>query len=632
MSEEEQRHMEAEVLAMRIKNQGLEEELRALKDGFDPAKQAGAAAAAPPKPANPQVELLRQQLGALQDSLVQVTEELGDAKRVAQKAQDAAVQAQKMRQDAFVEQHMRPAEELREKFASHGQLSVLQELSDATVLSIAAATLTWAVRHKLDTESESNEPAEKVAMEGMIAKHQKDLEKMRSAVAQQEEKEKSLKDYLENQVDKTGKAKHDDAKKKLQDQLQKSLAVESELQKSFQESAGIGQQIFELKSLLHPLKERLDKVDRQTAKLQERQTKQEVEEVRLTHLLASLLQQLEGDEERLRDDKTEANTTSEPAQQSLTDAETAASAADNVPAPPGQPSPPPPPPPQVGGKRPPAMSLATRVSGVQTQVSLADALEAEARCKEQQSKVADLEAAKQELQAKCRAQLQDVRSKLRYLQEKYWTSRSQERKVTADEEDVLLRPLEPNPDLNDDESGEDRDQKGWGVPPTSFDAASLSETPMLVDTECASSTEDQQGEDPEALADAGAGAGFHHISAFSAGEFSGMLYTQKIEELEVLRAGLEHDVELLKETEQMLRHDCMEKDAFITELMRKVASEEIEMQSRARAQSRKKPSRLRFLRRERKGLQSDYEDLQHEAEEAMLDNIRLKNNLRMLAR
>mmetsp|Transcript_58226 Transcript_58226/g.138679 ORF Transcript_58226/g.138679 Transcript_58226/m.138679 type:complete len:169 (+) Transcript_58226:188-694(+) len=155
---------------------------------------------------------------------------------------------------------------------------------------------------------------------------------------------------------------------------------------------------------------------------------------------------------------------------------------------------------------------------------------------------------------------------------------------------------------------------------------------MLVDTECASSTEDQQGEDPEALADAGAGAGFHHISAFSAGEFSGMLYTQKIEELEVLRAGLEHDVELLKETEQMLRHDCMEKDAFITELMRKVASEEIEMQSRARAQSRKKPSRLRFLRRERKGLQSDYEDLQHEAEEAMLDNIRLKNNLRMLAR
>jgi len=647
--------MEAEVQAMKNKNIGLEEELKWLRDGVDFAKQMNAAV--PPKASNPQVESLRQQLAGMHDSLQEVTDELSNAQKLSKIAQDSLNRAQQMRQEEFVGKHIRPAEELRATFANHGQLGALEELSDSTLAGIARAALTWAVKQNVVAEDKSDEPAEKVAMLGMLEKQRNDLEKMKSAVAKQEEQEKGLVSYLENQVDKTGKAKQEDVKKKLQDQLNRSLTMETELQRSFEESIGIGQQTYELRCVLHPLRERLDKVERQISRLQEKRARQEEEQGTLQEKLSQFLDALT----RERSSATSVEVQDSTPLETLEGYGTPA-----APAP-----------------RKRLAAANTKSQSSQTQVLLSELLAAEARQWEEQQKVGELQAAKLELQERCRTELQDARSKLRYLQEKYANSHQPhiDNQTAAENEDALLRPLEPESEEEETDIQDVADgmQHEVSSEAAGNEEAAEDEMPTSASHREASNRSDAQSrrtwKDLAGRAGGKEGYTFGDVSRAVAqdgykfgdvartvlgtgpqkeggletpidlaeddnfesptfGEFSGMLYTQKIEELEALKNGLEQDVTLLQESAQMLRQDCVEKEAFITELMGRAAAEEIEMHCLERAETRKKPGRMRLLKRlkkERRGLQAEFDGLQHEAEEAMLDNIRLKNNLRMLA-
>merc|ERR1712066_92998 len=120
---------------------------------------------------------------------------------------------------------------------------------------------------------------------------------------------------------------------------------------------------------------------------------------------------------------------------------------------------------------------------------------------------------------------------------------------------------------------------------------------------------------------------------------SGMLYVQKIAELEELNKSLGRDLELLRETEQCLLQDSREKDDLTAFLMRKVKLAELEegaSRRRENAKPRTGNTALSMIGRmfpqqaRRDAPIADVDELEHEAAEALRDNVRLRNDLRVL--
>lgn len=103
---------------------------------------------------------------------------------------------------------------------------------------------------------------------------------------------------------------------------------------------------------------------------------------------------------------------------------------------------------------------------------------------------------------------------------------------------------------------------------------------------------------------------------------SSILYVQKIQELEALSGGLERDLDLLGSTVSCLVADSREKEELVAFLMRKAASEPA-------AATDEWGSWLDSWWGGRQDPQ--VAELGRNAEEAMLDNMRLKNDLRTLA-
>ncbi|CAE7468379.1 unnamed protein product [Symbiodinium sp. CCMP2592] len=113
---------------------------------------------------------------------------------------------------------------------------------------------------------------------------------------------------------------------------------------------------------------------------------------------------------------------------------------------------------------------------------------------------------------------------------------------------------------------------------------------------------------------------------------SGWLYVQKIEELEQQNDGLEQDLDLLASSKQCLLDDSKEKEELISFLMRTVRSDGSELENPA---SMKKPGAgakiFGLLRGPGRSQRTQLEELQKVAEEAMMDNLRLRKDLRILA-
>lgn len=117
---------------------------------------------------------------------------------------------------------------------------------------------------------------------------------------------------------------------------------------------------------------------------------------------------------------------------------------------------------------------------------------------------------------------------------------------------------------------------------------------------------------------------------------SGLLYVQKIAELEELSAGLERDLELIRESEQVLVQDRAEKDDIISYLMRRVRC----VESGSGAAATEQPGAggawgflagaWGALGNKSQDREGDVEELERIAEEMLLDNIRLKNDLRTI--
>lgn len=122
------------------------------------------------------------------------------------------------------------------------------------------------------------------------------------------------------------------------------------------------------------------------------------------------------------------------------------------------------------------------------------------------------------------------------------------------------------------------------------------------------------------------------VTAIEAVESSGWLYVQKIEELEQQNDGLEQDLDLLASSKQCLLDDSKEKEELISFLMRTVRSDGSELENPG---SLKKPGAgakfLGLLRGPGRSQRTQLEELQKVAEEAMMDNLRLRKDLRILA-
>eukprot|EP00435_Cladocopium_sp_Y103_P049397 s394_g14.t2 len=143
---------------------------------------------------------------------------------------------------------------------------------------------------------------------------------------------------------------------------------------------------------------------------------------------------------------------------------------------------------------------------------------------------------------------------------------------------------------------------------------------------------DAEAEAKEASTNGSPSAASAAAGSVASEAFDSILYVQKIEELERQNAGLEQDLELLRSSEQCLQADSQEKEELISFLMRTMRSTEREAEA-----SRPRPgagSRLLGLlsgRRDRSQALRNLEELEKVAEEALLDNMRLRKDLRTLA-
>lgn len=151
----------------------------------------------------------------------------------------------------------------------------------------------------------------------------------------------------------------------------------------------------------------------------------------------------------------------------------------------------------------------------------------------------------------------------------------------------------------------------------------------------------------------GAGGGGSSSSTARPSSGPSLLYVQKHTELEALSEGFQQDLELLRSSEQLLREDTKEKAGLIRSLMRTVHADGIakDTSSAVPRQSTGAAtlgaslggvalggagSVLRGLWRRGTGGKSErrratVEELERLAEEAMLDNLRLRKDLRQIA-
>lgn len=116
---------------------------------------------------------------------------------------------------------------------------------------------------------------------------------------------------------------------------------------------------------------------------------------------------------------------------------------------------------------------------------------------------------------------------------------------------------------------------------------------------------------------------------------SDLLYVQKIVELEETNMGLERQLKLIQESQQTLEEDNKEKNDLISDMLKRVKPAEPTTGGYGGG------GRKRFLggllsRKDRpkasKRTDADWEELERVAEEAMLDNMRLRNDLQLLAK
>lgn len=123
-----------------------------------------------------------------------------------------------------------------------------------------------------------------------------------------------------------------------------------------------------------------------------------------------------------------------------------------------------------------------------------------------------------------------------------------------------------------------------------------------------------------------------HVSTPITGDLevasSGLLYVQKIVELEALNIGLERDLELLQSSEQCLLDDSREKQDLVAYLMRQFRSRNPDSEATMRSQSSGMLGNLWW--RQSPESEADLDELERVAEEATRDNIRLRNHLRGL--
>lgn len=119
----------------------------------------------------------------------------------------------------------------------------------------------------------------------------------------------------------------------------------------------------------------------------------------------------------------------------------------------------------------------------------------------------------------------------------------------------------------------------------------------------------------------------------------GLLYAQKIAELEALKEGLERDIELLHSSHECLLHDSREKEDLIRNLMRTAHAQPREgpgaiPRKEQSTTSKVSSSVMRHLRTAigvADSRQARIEELERIAEEAMLDNMRLRKDFRGIA-
>jgi len=109
---------------------------------------------------------------------------------------------------------------------------------------------------------------------------------------------------------------------------------------------------------------------------------------------------------------------------------------------------------------------------------------------------------------------------------------------------------------------------------------------------------------------------------------SGMLYVQKIAELEAQIKALEHDLDLLSESEQVLLADSTHKSDLMAYLMRRVGSADEKFKDGTEATW---GDLLGSLWGWNPDPQVDMSEMEHTAQEAILDNVRLRNDLQTLA-
>jgi len=111
---------------------------------------------------------------------------------------------------------------------------------------------------------------------------------------------------------------------------------------------------------------------------------------------------------------------------------------------------------------------------------------------------------------------------------------------------------------------------------------------------------------------------------------TGLLYVRKVAELEALCSGLEHDIDLLQSSEQVLQEDTTEKQELIRTLMRNAHA----LSQNARENARRSSKSGSVLRGIKKALgagdsqKAHIQELERAAEEAILDNMRLRKDLR----
>jgi len=116
---------------------------------------------------------------------------------------------------------------------------------------------------------------------------------------------------------------------------------------------------------------------------------------------------------------------------------------------------------------------------------------------------------------------------------------------------------------------------------------------------------------------------------------AGLLYRQKIAELEELKVGLQRDLEILQSSRQLLNDDCRQKEELAANLLRQLRPDERPDDNDVEVPIAPKRNVLSQLlgrgRKEAQANRENREELERVAEEAMLDNVRLRKDLRGLA-